>query len=406
MKFRKKCRICYGTLKKIISFNKISLVGDFSKRKTNKTKYPISLNFCKKCKHIQIAEIIKPEKLFSKYLWQTGVSKTNILLFDDLIKGYENKINSNTKVLEVASNDGSFLNYLDKKFNNFIVGIDPAKNLQKRNKNLIQIPGFFNFTESKKILEKFGKFDFIFARNVVAHVSNPNEIFSGIKNIIKNDGYAIIEVPHLLPILKNLQYDNVFHEHQGFHSIKSIYDLCKRNKLILSKVKMIKSQGGSIRCEVRKKNHLRIKRAKISKYIYNERKNGLFNQNYLKEYSLRILKHKTKLINLLKKIKLEGKRISIYGASGKGQALIQFCNIDEKLIDNIYDISKLKHNKFTPGTNLKILDSKRIRKEKKIDFLFLSSWNLKREIIQQEKKFKNRGGKFIIPFPTPRIIVK
>ena len=97
-----------------------------------------------------------------------------------------------------------------------------------------------------------------------------NEIFSGIKNIIKNDGYAIIEVPHLLPILKNLQYDNVFHEHQGFHSIKSIYDLCKRNKLILSKVKMIKSQGGSIRCEVRKKNHLRIKRAKISKY--NERK--------------------------------------------------------------------------------------------------------------------------------------
>ena len=406
MKFRKKCRICFGVLKKIISFNKISLVGDFSKRKINKTKYPISLNFCKKCKHVQIAEIIKPERLFSKYLWQTGISKTNMLLFDDLIKGYRNKINKNTKVLEVASNDGSFLNYLDKKFNNFIVGIDPAKNLQKRNSNLIQIPGFFSFTESKKILKKFGKFDFIFARNVIAHVTDPNEIFSGIKNIIKDNGCAVIEVPHLYPILKNLQYDNIFHEHQGFHSIKSIYDLCKRNKLILSKVEMIKSQGGSIRCEVRKENNLKIKRKKIFKYINNERKNGLFNENYLKKYSFRILKHKTKLINLLKKIKLKGKRISIYGASGKGQALLQFCNIDEKLIDNVYDISKLKHNKFTPGTNLKILDSKRIRQEKKIDFLFLSSWNLKKEIIQQEKKFKNRGGKFIIPFPTPRIIVK
>ena len=168
------------------------------------------------------------------------------------------------------------LNYLDKKFNNFIVGIDPAKTYKKEIK-FDSNPRFFNFT-IKKILRKIVKFDFIFVEmlwlmfQILMRSSRDKKYYQ--------ECYAIIEVPHLLPILKNLQYDNVFHEHQGFHSIKSIYDLCKRNKLILSKVKMIKSQGGSIK--MRKKNHLRIKRAKISKYIYNERKNGLFNQNYLK----------------------------------------------------------------------------------------------------------------------------
>ena len=117
----------------------------------------------------------------------------------------------------------------------------------------------FNYAISKRIHRKHGKFDLIFARNVLAHVTDPNEIFRGVKELLSNNGTFVVEVPHLMPILKNLQYDNIFHEHQGFHSLKSIYDLCKLNGLILSNIHMIDSQGGSIRCEIKNQKN-KIKR--------------------------------------------------------------------------------------------------------------------------------------------------
>ena len=254
MKIRKNCRICHSKTVKIISFKKISLVGNFFKKKGDLKKFPISLNFCTKCKHVQIGEIVNQRMLFSNYFWQTSVSKTNISIFDDLIKLYKKKLNNNTKVLEIACNDGSFLRYLQKKFRCFLVGVDPAKNIFKKNKGLIFLNNFFNISKFKEIRKKFGKFDLIFARNVLAHVTDPNEIFKGAKELLLDNGVFIVEVPHLLPILKNLQYDNVFHEHQGFHSIKSIKDLSTKNGLYLNNVELIKSQGGSIRCDIRKYN--------------------------------------------------------------------------------------------------------------------------------------------------------
>ena len=401
MKIRKKCRICNFKLQKIISFNKISLVGNFFKRRGDVKKFPISLNFCKKCKHAQIAEIVNPKKLFYNYLWQTSVSKSNISIFKELLSKYKKFFSKKTKLLEIASNDGSFLKYIQKRKNCLLVGVDPAKNIFKRNKNIKFINNFFNFSLSKKILRKFGKFDLIFARNVLAHVINPNEIFKGVKELLSEKGIFIVEVPHLLPILKNLQYDNIFHEHQGFHSLKSIKDLCDRNGLTVSNVNKIDSQGGSIRCEIRNK---KIEmNSKVKKFINYETENNLFNQKYLKLFKNKILKHNKSLYNFINLLKKKGMKISVYGASGKGQALLQFCGIDNKLIDKVYDKSILKKGKYTPGTNIEINLSKYISR-KNIDYMLLLSWNLRSEILKQETKFLRQGGKFIIPFPKPKII--
>jgi SAM-dependent methyltransferase len=401
MRVRKKCRICNHRLQKIISFKKISLVGNFFKNKGDSKKFPISLNFCKKCKHVQIAEIINPKKLFTDYLWQTSVSKTNFLIFNELIKQYKNLLTKKTKVLEIACNDGSFLKYLQKKFDCFLAGVDPAKNIFKENKKIKFLNSFFNVSSSKILSKKYGKFDIIFARNVLAHVTDPNEIFKGVKNLLSKKGIFVIEVPHLLPILKNLQYDNIFHEHQGFHSLKSISDLCKKNRLTVSNVKEINSQGGSIRCEII--NEETNVKSKIKKFINYEFKNRLFNTKYLRSFKYRILSHNKAMYNFLYKLKNRNNKISVYGASGKGQALMQFCNINYKLIDKVYDKSNLKKGRFTPGTNIKINLSKHINR-KNIDYMLLLSWNLKSEIINQEKVFLKKGGKFIIPFPKPRIL--
>ena len=236
------CRICGGELQKIINFGKIALVGNFEKQLKKLKKYKISLNFCKICKHVQISEIIKPNLLFKNYLWETGVSKSNIDLIKDLIKKLKKyNIKNDSKILEIACNDGSFLNLIRKKFKCSVLGVDPARNL-KTNLKKFKIPSIINFFDyelSNKIKKRYKFFNFIIARNVIAHVPNPNEIFSGVNNLLSDNGIFIIEVPHLENIYKDNQYDNVFHEHIGFHSLKSIIDLSSRNNLRVFNIEKI-----------------------------------------------------------------------------------------------------------------------------------------------------------------------
>ena len=204
-------------------------------------------------------------------------------------------------------------------------------------------------------------------------------------------------------IYKDNQYDNIFHEHQGFHSLKSIYDLCKLNGLILSNIHMIDSQGGSIRCYICKNESKKIISKKIKRILLIEKKSKLFSGNNLEKFKLRIANHISKMRKLIIDLKRKKNKISVYGASGKGQALMQFCKIDRKYIDYVFDKSKLKQGYFTPGTNIKINDPKNISR-KMVDYLLILSWNIKDEIIEQEKIFLKKGGRFIIPFPEPRIL--
>ena len=401
-----KCRICKGKLVKIVDLGKISLVGNFTKKLKKQKRYKISINFCSDCKHMQIAEIINPNLLFKKYLWETGVSISNIYLIKDLLKKIKKYgISKKSRIFEIACNDGSFLKLVNDQYDCLAVGIDPAKNLKKikGKKKIITIVDYFNYYKSKRIKKNFKNFDFIFARNVLAHVPNPNDIFKGVRNLLNKNGKFIVEVPHQYNIIRYNQYDNIFHEHIGYHSLKSIIDLATKNNLKVFDVEKIESQGGSIRCFICHKNTSEKISNKIKIVISSEKKLGLYSEIKLKKFKISILSHISKLKKLLSNLKKKQKKISIYGASGKGQALMQFCKINNKIVDYVFDKSKLKNGLFTPGTQIEIKNSDDIKKTN-IHYLLLLSWNLKREIIKQEKNFVNNGGKFIIPFPLPKIL--
>ena len=400
------CRICESKIKKIIDFGKIALVGNFLKKKVSQKKYKISLNYCVSCKHVQISEKLNPNLLFKNYLWETGISKSNIhLLRDHLQKLKKFGINKKSKVLEIASNDGSFIKILKKKFNCFVIGVDPAKNLAKKanKKSIFTINNYFDYKLSYFLKEKYNKFDYIFARNVIAHIKEPNNVFKGIDNLLKDNGIFVLEVPHLLNILNNNQYDNIFHEHIGFHSLKSIQDLCKANNLKVFDIDKIDSQGGSIRCFISKQTSNQTISSNVSLMSKIEKKSNLFLNSNLKMFKNKILKHSKSLHKLIARLKNKKKKISVYGASGKGQALLQFSKMNNNFIDFVFDKSKLKQGLYTPGTNIKIKNPKYISR-KNVDYLLILSWNIKKEIIKQEKKFLKNGGKFIIPFPQPKII--
>ena len=402
----KKCRICNHKIKRIIHLGKIALVGNFFKKKNNQKKYNISLNYCLLCKHVQISERLSPDLLFKNYLWETGISTSNISLIKNLsVKLKQLGISKKSKILEIASNDGSFIQILKKKFNSFVIGVDPAKNLVKKakSKNIFTINKFFNYKLSHSIKKKFNQFDFIFARNVIAHLNNPNHTFKGIENLLKDSGALIIEVPHLLNILNKNQYDNIFHEHVGFHSLKSIKDLCEKNHLKIFDVEIIDSQGGSIRCYICKNKSKKLVSRKTKNILKTEKKLNLFSGKNLEKFKYKIKNHCKNMNKLITDLKKKKNKISVYGASGKGQALMQFAKIDNNLIDYVFDKSKLKQGRFTPGTNIRIMDPKHISRNK-VDYLLILSWNIKDEIIKQERSFLKKGGKFITPFPEPKIL--
>ena len=402
----KKCRICNHRIKRIVHLGKIALVGNFFKKKRNQKKYNISLNYCLYCKHVQISERLSPDLLFKNYLWETGISRSNISLIKKLlVKLKKLGISKKSKILEIASNDGSFIQILKRKFNAFAIGVDPAKNLAKKanSKKIFTINNYFNYKLSHSIKKKFSKFDFIFARNVIAHLNNPNQVFKGIENLLKDNGVLILEVPHLLNILNKNQYDNIFHEHVGFHSLRSIKDLCEQNQLKVFDVEMIDSQGGSIRCYICKNKSKKSISRKTKNILKIEKKSNLFSGKNLEKFKFKIKNHSKNMNRLIHDLKKKKNKISVYGASGKGQALMQFAKIDNKLIDYVFDKSKLKQGRFTPGTNIKIRDPKHISRNK-VDYLIILSWNIKDEIIKQERVFLKKGGKFIIPFPKPKIL--
>jgi SAM-dependent methyltransferase len=407
-----KCRICNQKLKKIINYGKQALVGNFIKAKKDlkkDQKFSLTLNYCTGCAHIQIKEFINPKILFTNYLWETGVSKTNILIINNLLKDLKKKfkLDIKSKVFEIASNDGSLLKIFKKKVGCYVCGVDPARNFIKlyKNNKIKYYCNFFNLRKSQKILKEQNKFDFIVARNVIAHVSNPNEIFKGAHNLLSDKGIFLVEFPSVLDIYRGIQYDNVFHEHVGYHSLKSINDLAKKNGLELIDIDTIESQGTSLRCFLRKSNpeKLEKKNTKVLNYLKLEKKNKIFTYSAWQKFSSEIKRHSKKLKKTLQILKNKKKNISAYGASGKGMSLLQYSKIGTKLIDNIYDMSRLKINKYTPGTHIKILHPRKIQNSK-INYMLLISWNLQKEIIQQNKKFTRMGGKFIIPFPKIKII--
>ncbi len=403
---RTKCRVCeHKNFLDIVDYNKVCLSGNFynyNKAKKDK-KYTLKLIICKKCKHLQINNNLSPSLLFNHYVWKTSDSSTNINLINNFLNELLKMkfISKNTKALEIASNDGSLLKRMYKLYKNFCIGVEPAKNLKNEySKKISVLTDFFSLKLSKKIKIQYNQFDLIIARNVIAHVKNPIDVFKGVNYILKPDGKFIVEVPYLLYFFKENQYDNVFHEHNGFHSIKSINDLCNSSNLFLNNISIISSQGGSIRCFISKKKN---KSKLLLKYLSIEKSSKIYKLSSWLRFSNLVYKHKDKMHNMISEINNKGKSVSVYGASGKGQIFLQFCNLNHKLINKAYDKNTSKIGKFTPGTLIKICDPKNILIDFP-DYLLLTSWNIKEEIIKQEYKYIRAGGKIIIPFPVPKIL--
>ena len=409
----KSCRICRKEeLEVILDYEEMALSDSFldsNDEIEDEKKYPMNLCFCHECKHLQIDEILDPGDLFSDYIYATGFSDAVIRYakeFHEIIKRtYDEKSNgSKPKVLEIASNDGTVLSVF-KENGSDVLGIDPARNIVEiaNERGINSIAGFFNLESANTIIDKFGSYDIVIGRNVMAHVADLHGFAEGISVTLSKSGFAVIEVPHLQTMFQELQYDQVFHEHIGYHSLDSFVKLFSKFGMEVIDVETIWIHGGSIRVYLQHINGPREISKNVESLIEEERNLGLYELSSWRDFARRAISHKDSISKKIREFKEEGKKVAVYGASGKGQCLLQFCKIDNSVIDYVVDKSELKHGKITPGTHIPIYPTEHIHEDFP-DVILLCAWNFADEIIEQQSLFLEKSGKFLHPFPEPHYV--
>jgi|TARA_B100000780_G_scaffold278753_1_gene253501 NDP-4-keto-2,6-dideoxyhexose 3-C-methyltransferase len=392
-------------LKKIITIGSQPISGVFLKKKTyNLKKYPLDLYECQKCKLVQITKIPKSNEMFgTTYEYRTSLSKLMNEHISNKSKFLLKKkfVNNNSKILDIGSNDGTFLNEFSK--NKSLYGIDPsAKKFKKYYNKKIKI--IFDYF-SKKNVEKFTKkkiyFDVISSFAMFYDVRDPNTFCSDIEKLLTKDGVWILELSYLPLFLKNLSYDQICHEHVAYYSLTVFKKIIEKNGLKIIDFTLNEINGGSIEIICSKKNSkYKEKKSKIKNILKDEKK---INKKSFINFNERVNKTKL-LLQMFLKLK-SNKKVIAYGASTKGNIVLNHCQVTNTQIKEVCDGSKKKISKFTPGTNLKII-SKETMRSKKPDYLLVLIWSFRREVIKQEIKYLQDGGKLVFLLPKFHIINK
>jgi len=379
------CRSCGGSkLKRIISLGYQPLANNLLKKKNEKTElYPLEVNYCKNCHNCQLSVSVNPTKMFSNYLYTSSTSKVFRAHFINATKNYINEFKLNPKksyIIDVGSNDGVALKpFQDLGFKN-ILGIEPAKNLAKlSNKNGIKT---FNGFLIKKNLKKIKKnADLILASNVFAHSDDLKEMTECMIKLLNKKGVIIIEVQYLVNTLKDLTFDNIYHEHYNYWSLTSLTNFFKQFNLKIFRAEKINTHGGSIRIYLRKnKNTKEEKNVKI--ILKEEEKFGIKNFETYKNFGDKVYKIRENVLKNINKLKGKKKSIIGYGAPAKATTALNFFGISNQ-IDYIVEDNKLKHKKFVPGVKIPIYPKKNIKKNNPT--IIVLAWNFFEDIKKNNK---------------------
>jgi len=395
------CRICGGdVLKNVLDLGNQAPANSFySSLDEAPPNVPLRLIYCDKCSTIQLGEDVDPEYLFNKYLWVTGTSssaeKYSYEFAKAALKKLENLSDKKPYIVEIASNDGTFLKRFIEK-NCKVLGIDPAKNIAKvANKDGIStIPNFFTADLANELITKDGKADIIFARNVIPHVKQIHSVIEGMSIFMKNNSVGIIEFHNAGLVLDELHYDYIYHEHLFYFTLKTLSGLIKRHGLNIYDVMHSPISGGSWVVYFSKTKIAKSK--KLIELENNELINSINSFSRWKEFSKEVVVHAEKLTKMV--LESENK-ILAYGASARSSTLLNFCGINSNHISLVIDKNPLKVGLSTAGSNIQIVSIEGALEEIQSSAkILLLAWNFQDEIMSELRDY-GFTGEFIIPLP-------
>ena len=359
-------------------------------------RVPLDLVVCADCMLAQITEDVPPEVLFRDYVYFSSFSDTVLAnargIAERLIA--ERRLGGDSLVVEIASNDGYLLqHYLAHGVK--VLGIEPARNIAAaaRAKGIDTVDEFFTHDFAKSLA---GRADVVHANNVLAHVADLNGFVDGMGIVLKDGGVASIEVPYVRDLIERLEFDTIYHEHLCYFSLTALDALFARHGLTIGEVERLAIHGGSLRIFAGRNMP---RGESVTRLLAEE----AASPGEYRRFGERARALCGRLRGTLAALKRDGKRIAAYGASAKGTTLLSFTGIGAETLDFVADRSTVKQGKFTPGTRLPIVAPEELL-ARMPDYVLLLAWNFAEEIAEQQREYRARGGRFIIPLPEVRMV--
>lgn len=414
---RTTCRICgSSSLAKVIDLGEQYLQGSFVKEGKELPplrKIPTALVRCNPCldEHacglLQMEHSVPPEILYSAYWYRSGTNQT----MRDHLAGIAEEAASMicrpvARVLDIGCNDGTLLKCYPKEFVKY--GVDPSDVASEIEGDIRVVRGLF---PSEKLNQEIGneKFDILSSIAMFYDLEDPVGFVRSIKDMMSDDGIWVFEMSYMPTMLQMNSYDTICHEHLEYYSLAVIEHILRKVGMKLVKVALNDINGGSIRCHATHKSNFSHDRMDYQQRIAALRREefdlALDTDKPYRFFQDRIDAHRQELSSLLKKLKGEGKKIHIYGASTKGNTILQWCGIDNTLIDFAAERNPDKYGAKTLGTDIPIISEAESRAMKP-DYYLVLPWHFKPEFLEREQEALSRGVGFIFPLPNVEVVTR
>jgi len=370
-------------------------------------RYPLMLAFCPACSLVQITETVPPEILFHHYLYFSSFADAMLSHAQAIAQRMvrERKLNEESRVIEIASNDGYLLQYY-REAGVPVLGIEPAANIAAAARDERGIPTlneFFGLELAERLRGQEKRADVVHANNVLAHVADLNGFLAGLRLLLKDDGVAVIEVPYVKDMIDRLEFDTIYHEHLSYFSLSALEHLFTRHKLRIASLEQLGIHGGSLRLFLEHARGDGQESDSVKELRSEEKEWGAGDGIFYQAFGGRVQRLKEELLSLLLDLKTRRERIAAYGCSAKGSTLLNYFGIGGGTLEFVVDRSTAKRGLYTPGTHLRVHGPEKLLEEMP-GYALLLTWNFAEEILEQQAEYQRRGGRFIIPIPHPRVV--
>jgi C-methyltransferase C-terminal domain/Putative zinc binding domain/Methyltransferase domain len=406
---RATCRFCGATLELVVvDLGMSPLCESFLTAEQSRHMepfFPLRTFACEKCYLVQLEAFVAPEEIFTEYAYFSAYSTAWVEHAREYVEKMRDRLalGSDDLVVELASNDG----YLLQHFVGTgipILGIDPAANVAKvaEERGVPTLVAFFGRATAQRLVDEGKQASLIAGNNVLAQVPDLNDFVAGVKVLLRANGTATFEFPHLLRLLDGLQYDTIYHEHFSYFSFTTIAEICRAHGLSVYDVEELWTHGGSLRVYAQHDGGPHEATAAVSELLAREEAEGLLTSERYVRFADDVKESKRALLELLIRLRREGKQVVGYGAPGKGNTLLNYCGIRTDLLDYTVDRNPYKHGLFTPGTHIPIYPPEKIA-ETRPDYVLVLPWNLIDEIAAQLGYVGEWGGRLIVPIPVASV---
>ncbi len=406
----KECRVCKGNrLQKFLSLGDQPHCNHFltaQELESPDPVYPLDCYYCDDCSLVQLGYVVPPEVMFRQYPYVSGTTTTLRQHFCQLAQELVERFSLSpmSLVLDIGSNDGTFLQGF-KRFGVRVLGVDPAINIAKmaNEAGIETVPEFFGQKVASHIAVQKGKAQLVTAAGVFYHLPDLDDVVQGVCEVLVDDGVFVVQANYLEDMLEKNTFDNIYHEHLCYYSLKPLTVLFRRFGMEVFDVAQSSIHGGSIIVYVQKQGGPFQRTGRVAALLAKEESQGVYSLQTYQRFAERVYQVRDQLMVLLRDLKSQGKRIAAYGAPAKGNTLLNFCEIGPDILDYASEKNMLKVGFYTPGMRIPVISEEQAAKNPP-DYYLVLPWNFLDEFLEKEKSYRASGGKFIVPVPHPHII--